>query len=817
MGCRRFPPWKLLFLALALGAPRLHAQKPPDPRELLEQLNKVAIDPSQVYVLRNAQMTRDRLKLYFDRGFIGFFTQAAGEITGAVFSGDGEILLIPPDPVEKHNLSRFLQSPILEERFTVAYLRFTDQTARELLAVARRPDPEDSEQPTDFVQQWDPVVHTLALDTSLRILQDLLGDRASPFFRARIHGVNLPVLVVEDDERLPEAVSIGAVRREGERLYNDIWCSFSSKASQARFASSLRGPVRVHAYTIDTRILADKSLEGRAELQLESLSSSDRVLRFELSRWLKVSEVKDERGESLVVFPNPSDEQSNTAARSTDWIQVVLPSPHPAGEIFRLIFTYRGNVIADVGNDVLYVGARGSWYPNCGLGSPAVYDLSFHCPEKLTLVATGTLVEEKTSEGWTHSRWRSEGGFRLAGFNLGPYDVVIRRVGNTTVKAYATPEAETILEKRHAAAQRQERGLVSPGHDGEPGRVNVLPRPAAPLTPSALLEGVAESAQHAIAYYETLFGPFPYPHLAISQVPGSFGQGWPELVYLPTLSFLHKSERSELGLAGRFSDLIQQTMLPHEIAHQWWGNLVGWKTYRDQWLSEGLANYAAALYLAQEKDGERQFREILHVYKQDLLRKTKAGTTIESGGAIVLGQRLSDSLNPEGYVNIVYKKACWVLHMLRGLVTDPTRASDERFFKMLRDFIAAHRGEEVSTEDFIRHAEKYMTRASDLEHNGKLDWFFNEWVYSTGIPTYKLESNTRRLARNKFLIQGTIEQSGVGSDFEMLVPVVAVSGNKKVTLGRVAVGDTGGRFRFTTTAKPARVAIDEDNLLAVVP
>jgi hypothetical protein len=772
---------------------------------LLEQLNNVAIDPSQIYVLRNAQITRDRLKLYFDRGFVGFLTRAAGEVTGAVFSGDGEILLIPPNPVEKRSLSRFIQSPILEERFTAAYLRFTDQTARELLALARRPDPEDSEQPTDFVGQWDPVVHSLALGNSLRILQDLLGDRAYPLFRARIHGVNLPLLEVEDDERLPEAVSIGTVRREGDQFYNDVWCSFPSRASQARFASLLQGPVRVHAYTIDTRILPDNSLEGRAELQLESLSGSDRVLRFELSRSLKVSEVEDERGQSLVVFPNPSGEQSPTATRSNDWVQVVLPSPHPAGEIYRLILTYRGNVIADVGNGVLYVGARGSWYPNCGLGSPADYDLTFHCPKDLTLVATGTLVEEKTSEGYTHSHWRSEGGFRLAGFNLGPYDVVVRRVGKTTLKAYATQEAEVELEKRHDAAQRQR------------GRGSVLPVPAAPLTPSALLEGVADSAQRAVAYYETLFGPFPYPQLAISQVPGSFGQGWPELVYLPTLSFLYKSERSELGLGGRFSDLLQQAMLPHEIAHQWWGNLVGWKTYRDQWLSEGLANYAAVLYLAQGKDGGRQAQEIMSLYKQDLLGKTKAGATIESGGPIVLGQRLSDSLNPEGYVNIVYKKACWVLHMLRGLVTDPTRPADQTFFKMLRDFIAAHQGEEVSTEDFIRHAEKYMTRASDLEHNGKLDWFFNEWVYGTGIPTYKLESSTRRLARNKFLIQGTIEQSGVESNFEMLVPVLAVYGSKKVTLGRVAVGEAGGRFQFPAAARPSRVVIDEDNLLAVVP
>jgi aminopeptidase N len=338
-----------------------------------------------------------------------------------------------------------------------------------------------------------------------------------------------------------------------------------------------------------------------------------------------------------------------------------------------------------------------------------------------------------------------------------------------------------------------------------------------PLDPAALLGSVAESTARATEYFATLFGPFPYPRLAISQIPGNFGQGWPELVYLPTLFFLPASERSAMGLTGKSDDLLNQTLVAHEIAHQWWGNLLGWKTYHDQWLSEALASYAAVLSLSREKDGARKLHGLLQDYKRDLLTKTKTGGTIESGGPIWLGRRLSNSLNPEGYENIVYKKACWVLHMLHGLLTDPASGSDERFFKMLREFIAAHRGETVSTEDFIRHAEKYMTRASDLEHNKRLDWFFNEWVYDTGIPTYKIESSTRRLVSNKFLIQGTIEQSGVGEGFEMLVPVTAVYGkDKKVTLGRVAVGEAGGRFQFTTANKPARVTIDEDNLLAVV-
>jgi aminopeptidase N len=259
-------------------------------------------------------------------------------------------------------------------------------------------------------------------------------------------------------------------------------------------------------------------------------------------------------------------------------------------------------------------------------------------------------------------------------------------------------------------------------------------------------------------------------------------------------------------------------IIAHEIAHQWWGNLLGWRTYHDQWLSEGLASYAAALFLAQRKDGSQQLRTLLRLYKDDLLTKTSDGGTVEFGGPIWLGQRLSSSLDPEGYSDIVYKKACWVLHMLRGIMTDFHTGSDARFFSMLRDFIKQYQGQSVSTEDFIRYAEKYMTAQSDLERNHKLDWFFNEWVYDTGVPEYSLTSEVRVSTAGGYVVRGTITQSHVPENFVMPVSLLAVFGReKRVVLGKVVVGGSGGVFRFNVLQKPQRVMIDDQNLLAVVP
>jgi len=810
----RQPGWAGLFLLLCCAVAR--AQVEPSPQALLQALNEISIDPSQVYVLRNGQFARDRVSFYLNRGVIGFLQPVRGEITGAVFAGDGEILLMPPDPIERHSLAYFTQSAILAERFTSVYLRFSDQTARELMAVARRPDPDDPLQPAKLLPEWEGLVRRLNPQFSARILMDLLGERAMPTFYASVDGSTLGTFQIEIDARLAEGIRVGAMRRKQDKSFADIWCSFPSEKGEAQLASRMLGSIQVKSYRIDTRIHPNHSLEGQAELEIESRSSADRVLIFELSRLLKVTEVRSETGETLTVFQNPSLEESETGARGNDWIVVVLAHPYAVGERFRLQFSYHGNVIADVGNGVLYVGERGSWYPNRGSAARAMYDLTFHYPERWRLVATGERVEETSADGWKHSRWLSRQPMAVAGFNLGAYRSQARKAGSLTVEVYATREVEAALEKQNLTYLPLTEVLGGRAPD-ERVPIPLIARPGPALDPAKLLDSVAEAASETVAFYESLFGPVPYSRLAISQVPGHFGQGWPGLVYLPTLAFLSKATRLRLGMDRRTEEFFNDLTLAHEIAHQWWGNHIGWLTYRDQWLSEGFATYSAALQLADGKDGERKLHDLLESYKADLLRKTAQGATVESGGPILLGHRLSNSLNPDGYPNIIYKKSCWVIHMLRVLMADGAKGRDERFFRMLRDFVATYGGQHPSTQEFIRHAEKYMTPGMDLDRNRRLDWFFDNWVYGTGIPTYKLEIKVRSGGARKYVAEGRIEQSGVSPEFETPVPLVAHYGkDRRARLGWVVIGETGGKFRFTTAQKPTRVEIDEDAILAVV-
>ncbi len=803
----------LLGLALTANALQAFGADATDPKILFDQLNHVTLSPSEIYAIRNVHLTRDRVNFYLNRGFIAMFAPVAGEVTGAVFVGDGEVLMMPGDPIERASLSRFTHAAILDERFTSGYFRFTDQTAAELQAGARRPAPDDSDQPGDIVGRWASILEKLNPEYSMRILLDLAGERDKPGFLAYLNGANLGTFQVEVDERIPEAVRVGAIRSVRGEAYADLWCTFPSVRSQKRFDELMAGSFRAESFRIDTKIKADHSLEGRADLTMESRSARDRIVPLEFSRFLKVKEATDESGTPLILFQNPGDETAQTVRRETDWIAVVLPHPYPVGARFHLRFTYEGSVIKDAGNGVLHVGERTNWYPNRGVYARAGFDLTFEYPDNLTLVATGARTEESAAGGWKHSRWKSTEPQPVAGFNLGAYRSSERRAGEVKIDVFATSEVEASVTKGVTS--------VLPYHDTNfpeaETRITMLSSALVHPDPASMLDNVADLASEAVGRYQELYGALSIRNIAITQVPGHFGQGWPGLVYLPTLAFLPKSDRIRLGFDSRSETTLNELILAHEISHQWWGNQVGWRTYHDQWLSEGFATYSATLQVASGKDGPRKLREILRQYKSELIAKTPAGATVESGGPIYLGNRLSNSQNPGGFNDIIYKKSCWVIHMLHELMASGPPRKEDPFFAMLKEFISTHRGRGASTQDFIRLAEKHMTPSMDLERNRKLDWFFDDWVYGTGVPHYKLNSEVKKSKTGKFLITGRIQQSGVPDDFEVPVPLVArFSRDRSERLGWVVVGSEGGHFRFTTAEKPDHIAIDEDAILAIV-
>jgi hypothetical protein len=326
---------------------------------------------------------------------------------------------------------------------------------------------------------------------------------------------------------------------------------------------------------------------------------------------------------------------------------------------------------------------------------------------------------------------------------------------------------------------------------------------------------VADRAATAITNFSQWFGPYPYGSLALTQMPGNLSQGWPGLVFLSSFAFLSPQEQTDLHLDPVERELDSQVLV-HETAHQWWGDLVLAKSYHDQWIAEGLANYSSLLLLEQQNPA--QFRQVLEKYRRDLLGKNKDGEPLRDAGPVTLGPRLESSHFPAGYDAISYERGTWLFHMLRSMLRDSEAASrshraranpDEPFFRALRKVRDRYAGKTISTDQMMQVFEEELPRPLWYEKRPKLDWFLHGWIEGTAIPV--LEAREIRITEKAGVttVTGMIVQKDVPDDLVTAVPVyAATAGNALVFLGEVLADGPETTFRLTAPGAVHKVVLD---------
>jgi len=380
---------------------------------------------------------------------------------------------------------------------------------------------------------------------------------------------------------------------------------------------------------------------------------------------------------------------------------------------------------------LLYVGARGTWYPNLGLNM-AMFDLEFRCPPEWTLVATGKRTTLETVDGQQISRWISERPIPVAGFNLGHYQASTVRAGTVDVESFAAPGVERAFPQR---TQTIGPTPIGPHPLGQQQTVEV---PLPPPQPAG--DVVASEAAAAIKYFEPRIGPYPFGTLALTQMPGDYSQGWPGLIFLSSYVFVPPAERGAVANSEFNRVLFDRLMVPHETGHQWWGDSVYWTTYRDKWISEALSNYCAMLSF--EREHPKDFKTVLEYYRSHLAEKGPQGRPNREAGPVTLGHRLSSSVFPNGWELIAYGRGTWLMHMLREFLRDGERASrgnpDDLFLSVLRGLQHDYRGKQMSTKDMQRAFERVLPKSLYYEGKPSLDWFFEGWVNGTVMPRYQL-------------------------------------------------------------------------------
>jgi hypothetical protein len=832
------------------GARAADGNAPEKPAEaLFLQLGQVGLDASRVYRVRGASLNRSAVSITLEDGTIGFTQDVMGRVTGAFFEGDGEVLLTPPNEVERRSMSLFTGMAILEEHFSTAYFRFNDDAVDEL-----RPDLRTADNQQEFVERWGPTAQNLASADTMRLLMTfsrmlpVTGKVTSPggndsvqadlgedrFLHARLQGTKLGVFDVYWDSAAAEQVQAGQEKTaaNGGRYY-DVWTSFSpgntensqtmrSRALPQEKERTREGKVEVRRYTISTEVRPPKQIHARARMHLEVREGGPRTLLFELSRFLQVESVKL-GGEPVEFIHNPAMEGTQLSRRGNDLLAVVLPEPARPG-LIDLEFVYGGEVLAEAGSGLLYVGARGTWYPNRGMAM-ADFDLEFRYPQGWTLVATGKPTPASNPETAAKpddlqtSRWVSERPIPLAGFNLGKYKVATVQAGNVPVETYAASGVERDFPTPKI-------GVIEPGVPAYPtGRRQQLIVPSHP-SPVRTEVTVGENAARAIRYYSDRFGSYPYSHLALTQMPGRDSQGWPGLVFLSSYAFLDREQREQLHYEP-YRILLQQLIPAHEAAHQWWGDLITWKSYRDQWFSEGLANYCALMML-QEKDPDG-FRQIMDRYRRDLAAKNEDGMPPMEAGPVTLGVRLLSSRFPQGYEEILYGRGTWLFHMLRTMLKDvaaqeegrkgqSNSGAEEPFVRALRRVRERYEGKSMSTEELLDVFAEDLPPALRYEGKSSLDWFLNGWVNGTSLPKLELRSVKFTAKGAGSVVSGTILQKDAPQDLVTSVPVYGViAGRKQVLLGRVFADGAESSFHLPAPAGTHKIVLDPNETILASP
>jgi aminopeptidase N len=239
----------------------------------------------------------------------------------------------------------------------------------------------------------------------------------------------------------------------------------------------------------------------------------------------------------------------------------------------------------------------------------------------------------------------------------------------------------------------------------------------------------------------------------------------------------------------------------HEVAHQWWGSTVGYETYHDQWLSEGLATYSSLRYSNTVVHNDR-FLEKLREFRDNVFSVRKSWfVSGEEAGPIIQGFRTSSSKTTGDYRLIIYEKAALVLHMLRCHLTDWNTLDHSRFNDFLKDFYRRYAGKNASTQDFRNVLE---------EHTGvDRGWFFNQWIYGNELPEYTFHKEIKKDRKNGLWRSFCrIEQHKVRPDFVVIMPIeIEFEKNEKQYTAYVVRGEAT-EFVLTFDRKPKAIRLN---------
>lgn len=784
----------LLCVGLCFLVPRMASGN--DGPSVWQSVQQAAFDPAKSVQVAGVTLERDSVQITLNAGVAQFTAPLNGIVYGAAFRGSGKIRVVAPNPLEGQQLKLHTgNEEVFEAEFSEAVFCMSDRTYEEIAAKSSPAGAADATLASLYREQQE-FRESYGAEVLPRLVKAVLSKnrKETEYFYAEVK-TEKGWIVARVDALNPEEVRLGRWTTFGIARISETWMSFPrAKRSPAQAWSNptAREDVLLKNYSIQATVTGGAELSAKTRLEMEPQWSGERVVTLLLDSNLRVSAVRDSGGAALPFVQ--SQERRDRAQSYGDYIAVFFPEPLEHGKTYALEFEYSGKrVVRQMGTGVYFCQSFG-WYPTRqNFAQRSNFELHFRSPKQFVLVATGTKTSEDFEGGTVATSWKSEKPIAVAGFAYGDVKIEKAAVGAVEVEVYANKNADDQMQN----IARNARGAAV----GE-------------LTPASMAGQIAQEMGNAIRLFEVYFGPYPYKKLSVSTIPFSYGQGWPSLIFLSALSFLDSTQRNAFRMDARAHRDLTDFFRAHETSHQWWGHKVAWKSYHDQWLSEGFAEFAGNLYV-QKRMNNKEYLDRLSQSRKNLLLKDQNGHTFDSVGPIWMGLRLASSQSPSAYARLVYQKGGFVLHMLRMMLINPQERDPEaRFKNMMRDFTATHDNGSASTEDFKAIAEKYMIPDMNLDANGRLDWFFNQYVYGTGIPSYEMQYTVTDAGGGKWKLAGTVTQSGVPRGWKDVLPLYIEFNKNLFRVGTINVMEPVVKFEETLTFRPERVAlcVNEDTL-----
>ncbi|KXK57952.1 MAG: hypothetical protein IPM61_04950 [Chlorobi bacterium] len=764
------------LLLCSLSAPALLAQssgstnpsKPTEIRTLRTLVDSLQLDPTRIADVSGMILQREVGSFSFEQGTFYFCSSIKGAIEGVLFVGRGEFIFVPPTTVEKGQLKRFFKEEMMQQPFSSILMVFSDSTMKEIgtgLTFRKGEIPDDVSKAFRSSHQW--MFASAGYTFNYECLKLLTANKPKEMFVACINPPKESPVVFAvnpfEDEEVMLLRSDNDPRIGGKFL--EVVNQFHTLREYEEGLTPLtqHDELTVDSCVIDCRFQDDLAMSVGAKLSFRTVHPNQKWLTFTLFGSVTVDSA---------VWGDGSQAEFYWSNEGTLWVR---NTPNPAvGTPTSIRIYYHGKMIVRQENLFTLLSSIG-WYPQHGYKQKSYFDLTFHAPSNFTLASVGDRVMQKEEGEVITTRWVPDQPIRNASFNIGLFKEYEIKMDNL-------PPITILMSKsghKEAAARLIEQGYTSGAN---------------------MHEQVAEDVGTSFLLFTRVFGELPVKRFYATEILGSHGEAFPGMLHLAWTTFLRNDE------AG-FDHIFRA----HEVAHQWWGIGVDFATYHDQWLSEGFAEYSGMIYLQAALKDNKLFLSWMEKFRKQLMgsRKSLFGKGTE-GGPIWLGYRTQSSLTQGDYDLIIYLKGAWVLHMLRNLVMDPMTMKDEKFMAIMRDFFQSYVGKEATTEDFQRIVEKHV--------GVSMDWFFQQWVYGTEIPTYRFAYTVSDTVINEpdapnkkmYKVRCHIRAKDVSPSFKMYLPIrVVFDGDRAVRMRRMVEGEVTEIELPLLPEKPEEVVLND--------